>query len=390
MHFFLVLALGVTLIFSFQNCGRGEFKTISSSLSSQANPGTLQACSSNTLNCETDTGYGKQICTQISPQSISLGLCILDSCKTGLTLINGDCVDTSCPSGTYLIGNTCGVCTGTTQYDSGTRSCVTPPPPKVCTFNGKTLQIGEKVTAYNLGSVSGSDICANHKETRTCVGDNNLSGSYTYASCGEAPPPPLPKTCTFNGKTLQYGEQVKAYNLSAVYGSDMCANHQEIRTCYGDNNLSGSYPYASCSEPPPVMCLFGGKTIQLGEEVAAYSQASAPGSDICANHKEMRKCIGDNVLSGSYPYASCIDDNLPPPVTCPAGLSSYVDMNGKQICAYYCPLYLNSSPAFYKCPNGVQIIVSACPGGVTRTGIYMSSIPKANATYMCNASDVYP
>jgi hypothetical protein len=370
VHLFLVF--GAILIISFQNCGRSQLKTLSSSSISQgASPGETeptQTCSSNVLACERDNGFGQQICTQISPQSISLGICVLSSCKTGFALVNGSCVSYSCQPGTHV---SCDLANGT-----GTRTC---------------SNVGQYGSCLNPICDPGFHL----NSSNVCVADV-VTPPPPPPKPPEPPPEPAPlpeppKTCTFNGKTLQYGEQVKAYNLSAVYGTDICANHQQVRTCYGDNNLSGSYPFASCKEAPPVVCVFGGKTVKYGDSIAAFSTGAAPGADICANHKEMRKCIGDNVLSGSYIYESCIDDENPPPqpLACPSGMKTY--NLGGLMCAYYCELYANTLPASYKCSNGIYIFISACKSGPAyKGGIYMKSIPTKNASYSCNTSNIYP
>ncbi len=50
-----------------------------------------------------------------------------------------------------------------------------------CTFNGATLTYKQTVTAYQSSSVPAGSTCAS--QTRTCVSNNDLSGSYEYSSC---------------------------------------------------------------------------------------------------------------------------------------------------------------------------------------------------------------
>ena len=163
-----------------------------------------------------------------------------------------------------------------------------------CSFNGRTINSGAEVTAYQNSTVTTGSACV--KETRRCT-NGHLSGSFNFAACT----PGQPKMCLFNGQTIAHGATVKAFVTSTVGYGQTCKF--ENRVC-SNGELSGSYPYSTCKVDGPMACLFNGKTIAHGDKVMAYQTSSAPYGQSCQS--EIRSC-SNGKLSGAYTYASCTE-----------------------------------------------------------------------------------
>lgn len=170
--------------------------------------------------------------------------------------------------------------------------------PQNCLFNGEEVIQGEYAYAYLNPTVPPGEECK--YELRYCLPDGTLSGSYQYGTCEVG----APGDCLFNGVTVKHGTSVTAYTSSTVAFGKACASVAETRTCaYGV--LSGSAPYASCEVNAPRSCLFDGKTIENGDSIVAYeSSTSAFGSEC---KKETRTC-NDGTLTGAFQYSSCAVD----------------------------------------------------------------------------------
>jgi hypothetical protein len=171
-----------------------------------------------------------------------------------------------------------------------------------CLFSGQTVAHGGSVTAYTSSSVPFGQSCSSMAEVRTC---NNgiLSGSAAYSSC-EAN---TPRACLFNGETLSHGESVKAFQASTSQFGGSCTS--ETRTC-NDGTLSGSYAFGVCNIDQPASCLFDGRTIAHGENVAAFLASSVVFGQTCI--AENRSCYNGQ-LSGSNHFSSCSIDQ---PASC--------------------------------------------------------------------------
>lgn len=163
-----------------------------------------------------------------------------------------------------------------------------------CLFNGQTIAHGGSVTAYTSSTVPFGQSCSTVTEVRTC---NNgiLSGSAAYSSC-EAN---SPRACLFNGETLAHGESVKAFQTSTSQFGGSCVS--ETRSC-NDGTLSGSFQFGACNIDAPASCLFDGRTIAHGENVAAFPSSSVAYGETCV--AETRSCYNGQ-LSGSNNFSSC-------------------------------------------------------------------------------------
>lgn len=220
-------------------------------------------------------------------------------CYFNGTWINDATSVTAYQNSTVLEGQQCvsetrtcvnGVLDGTFQY----ANCAVAAPAD-CLFDGKTVKHGDAVTAYTSSSVAYGSVCSSVAETRTC---NNgvLSGNAQYANCAVA----APRSCLFNGQTMDSGSEVIAYQASTVSYGNTCT--KETRTC-NDGTLSGSYQYGSCAVDQPASCLFNGQTVANGQTVVAFQTTSVSYGGTCA--QETRTC-NNGVLSGNYEYSSCV------------------------------------------------------------------------------------
>lgn len=176
--------------------------------------------------------------------------------------------------------------------DLASQSVDAPEFPVTCTFDGRTLNLGDSVTAYLASSVEYGKSC--ESEVRICIG-GALSGSYSYSSCSVG----TPKACLFNGQTIAHGATVTAYQNSAVDFGGTCVS--EARKC--DNGvLSGSYSFESCAVGAPKSCLFNGQTIPHNGTVVAYQTSAVEFGKTCMS--ETRRCTNGS-LSGAYTFGSC-------------------------------------------------------------------------------------
>jgi len=211
--------------------------------------------------------------------------CILDDKE----ILNGDSFlafqnseDTACISETRTCNS--GVLSGTYTH----LSCEDVVGTKVgqpCSFNNVLLQDGKHVLAYLNSSAASSSQCVS--EIRTC-NDGVLSGSYNFASCGVQK-----KHCLFNGKSLAHGKSVTAYNL--VVGG-IC--EKEVRVC-NDGSLTGSFNHLTCDNNNR-QCTFNGKSLNDGEKIKAFKNDVEKTTCI----EQWRTCK-DGMLSGTYDFSSC-------------------------------------------------------------------------------------
>lgn len=221
----------------------------------------------------------------------------VDCMFNNTTVIDGTSI-TAYQNSTVAYGESCvsetrtcttGALSGSYQYASCSAGAAAS-----CLFNGATVAHGDSVTAYTASNVAYGSVCSGVAETRTC--DNGvLSGSAQYASCSVG----APRACLFDGKTVEHGGTVVAFEGSTVSYGLTCK--QENRTC-NDGTLTGSFQYSSCAADQAASCLFDGRTIAHGESVAAFATSSVNYGSTCT--QESRTC-NNGVLSGGYTFSSC-------------------------------------------------------------------------------------
>lgn len=218
----------------------------------------------------------------------------------------------SCASETRSCSN--GTLSGSYGYSSCSVTAAAP-----CSLPwGGSISHGQSTTAYAASTVPYGSSCAS--QTRSCS-NGTLSGSYAYSSCSVTPA----ANCAFNGTTVLHGNSTTAYSASTVPFGSSCT--WQARTC-SNGTLSGSYAYSSCSVTPAANCTFSGATVIHGQNVTAYQVSAVPYGTSCTS--QVRAC-SNGTLSGSYTYASC-SVGAPPPNNCPsAPLSITSDSGGYRL-----------------------------------------------------------
>lgn len=287
----IALIAGLSLLTSCQPAGQSE--NASSGINSFASQ-DMQSLSTQIVNCHfngTEIPYNELIVAYQNPTVLPGETCVSEvrQCLEG------------------------GVLSGSFQYASCEVGV-----PKDCLFNGVTIKHGEAVTAYTSSTVAFGQSCATVTETRTC---NNgiLSGSAQYASCSVN----SPRACLFDGKTIEHGLSIVAFQTSSAAYGDKC--NQEIRTC-NDGTLSGSFAFGSCAVAQPASCLFDGKTIAHGQIVEAFQTASVAYGETCVS--QSRTC-SNGVLSGDYENGACV---VAAPASCV--FDNKTVLHGESVIAY--------------------------------------------------------
>lgn len=103
------------------------------------------------------------------------------------------------------------------------------------------LPHGARIDAFQSETVPFRSTCGT--ETRTCA-NGVLSGSFAFESCAVAPP----ARCAFDGGMVDHDVTVTAYAAAQVPWNGSCQS--QSRRC-DNGELSGSYAFASCSNAPP-------------------------------------------------------------------------------------------------------------------------------------------
>ena len=207
--------------------------------------------------------------------------------------------------------------------------------PQSCVFENNLIGHENSLVAYLEQSVEAGNSC--QSETRIC-NDGSLSGSYPHSTCGIA----QIQSCQFNGKELEEGESVRAYQQTEMAYGEVCQS--QLRLCT-NGILSGSYLFANCSVAEANTCNFNGETIPSGNSVIAYQNSSVNDGESCK--AEYRVCT-NGILSGSYSYSDCsIASNSRFSPT-----QSYCDDICEGLIAYF-PFKGNAADALGNLPQGV-------------------------------------
>jgi hypothetical protein len=169
---------------------------------------------------------------------------------------------------------------------------------------GTAVRDGSSVVAYETSVGVPGLLCQGRREIRYCTG-GNLSGSFRFASCSD----PEPASCrTPLGASVAHGASVVLYEHETPPQGQACSS--QIRTCT-DGFLSGWYFYDQCSVPEQLACTTPwGSSAASGSSVIAYQSASVPHGETC--QAETRAC-SNGVLAGSFLNQSCSVQSAPPP-----------------------------------------------------------------------------
>lgn len=222
----------------------------------------------------------------------------LDCVFNGASVVNGDSV-TAFQNSSVDYGQAClsetRICRDAILSGSFSYSTCAVATPKSCLFDGQTVEHGNSVTGYTSSTVGFGSSCTEVAQIRTC--DNGaLSGNAQYGLCRVDEP----RSCLFDGRTMLHGETVQAFATSTTQFGGQCIS--ETRTC-NDGTLSGTNAYSSCSIDQPASCLFDGLTVSHGSTVVAYASASAVFGQTCT--AETRVC-SNGQLSGSFTNGACV------------------------------------------------------------------------------------
>jgi hypothetical protein len=231
-----------------------------------------------------------------------------------------------------------------------------------CTFNGKSLVSGERVSAFESSSVPFSNSC--NKEERVCV-DGELSGSFEYSSCvkdslkscvynnttipsggvlnsfdqstaaslaacqglliqnkcqdGEfntpvgfemcsVVEPSQDDPCDFNGNSVVHTGTIDGYKKTSVPFGQSCASERRTLTCNnGSFGADGqTYQHASCTVADAVSCSFHDLTIAHSDRVYGYKKTSVPFGQLCASERGWLTCTNGALSNvATYPHKTC-------------------------------------------------------------------------------------
>ncbi|MGE3759739.1 MAG: hypothetical protein AB7H97_18375, partial [Pseudobdellovibrionaceae bacterium] len=168
-------------------------------------------------------------------------------------------------------------------------------------LNGTLIMHGTTQKVYENKTVPFGQSCVS--EQRSCYNGVLSPGKYINGYCFVE----NGASCTFDGKTVPHGHAIHAYKApTAPYGSG-CGSILEARTC--DNGvLSGSNTYASCVSDLPKSCSFNGQSVDHGKSVDAFYKVSTDTGVRC--YSQQRYC-SNGFLGGSYNDSSCVESNKP-------------------------------------------------------------------------------
>lgn len=226
-----------------------------------------------------------------------------------------------------------------------------------CTFNGSTVAHNEKITAYKDSSVNQGGVCVSQE--RQCK-NGILTGTFQFAACQ----PQAPKSCLFNGMTINHGEAIQSFLTSTVPAGESCVSQN--RVCV-DGTLSGAYQYAACQAGAAASCVLNGVTIPSGSGGIAFLNPTIAPGEFC--QAEYRMCKNGS-LGGSYTHETCGS----PLVQTSCSFNGLTIASGSQVTAYQ-----NSSVA---AGQTCQSQIRTCTSG-TLSGSYAYANCEVNAPSSC-------
>jgi hypothetical protein len=178
--------------------------------------------------------------------------------------------------------------------------------PEACSVNNVQVANGTSRVFYSQTSVAYGQSCSSVAQTRSC-GNGDLSGSsqYKYASCSVAG-----ATCSLDGITLAQGSSTTFYFAKQIPSNELCSSYGQTRTCTGNNTLSGNaaYKYATCSPVGSGSCALDNIVLASGAAALFYRHANAPAGELCSAHQLTRTCT-NGTLSGDNAFNRAICSN---------------------------------------------------------------------------------
>ncbi|MBC7742265.1 MAG: hypothetical protein H7061_08710 [Bdellovibrionaceae bacterium] len=162
-----------------------------------------------------------------------------------------------------------------------------------CTFDGRVLKEGEQVKAFQNSTVATGNICKS--EIRQCQ-SGHLLGSFSYVNCSVN----APASCLLNGRNIAHGASVTVYPQATVPYGASCTS--QTRTCQNGTLIGGSGENFTCQPGMARSCTFNNQTVAHGTSIKAFEQSTVAFGLACASQD--RYC-NDGQLNGNYTFGSC-------------------------------------------------------------------------------------
>ena len=137
-----------------------------------------------------------------------------------------------------------------------------------------------------------------------------LEGSFEFKTCKVK----QPETCEFAGQTVQHGQSVNAYFEASVAFGQQCQVNERLCT---DGTLGGnvSYTFASCQVEAAKSCSLNGVEYAHGQKVTFFEAALVPNGGTC-NSETVTCSNGD--LGNTFTELACEEQEVSAGVFCGA------------------------------------------------------------------------
>ncbi len=224
---------------------------------------------------------------------------------------------------------------------SETSSTNVPVTANSCTLDGVTVVASGNSPGFLIAypaRVSPPGVpCALTGQTRYCNA-GVLSGTYPYATCSDTGA----LRCSFNGATILSNNSVDAYNTSMVpYGSVCSASSTYLKRTCNNGVLSGdsSFSFSTCAVSPPGNCVFNGQTVVSGSSVDAWNVSTVPFGVNCGSANSPSQYYFKRVCTNGTLSGdpSFSFASCTPGAAAPCTLSGQPIQNGQSIQAYRQP-----------------------------------------------------
>ncbi len=170
-----------------------------------------------------------------------------------------------------------------------------------CTFNGKTLQVGDSVRAYFKKAVNYGETCTS--ELRYCEEDGSLNGSATFESCSDG----TPENCKYSDGTLNHDKKATLHTQKNVPFGQKCPE-VEVSCSNGKLSVEGEL-YSVCTEDKPKDCEKGDFKLVHQSSAKRYPKKNVAYGESCGEPVTISCYNGDfSVAPETAPYDACTVD----------------------------------------------------------------------------------